>query len=89
LALARREKILHRFARMGFFKPSAQLGRCEQCRAIFDPVYGGACVRCGRLLCAPHLHGGVWRQLVARLVPRPSTVCVSCRLNDGSAARRD
>jgi len=64
---------------MGFFRASAQLGRCEQCRTLFDPVYGGACARCGRLLCAAHLHGGFWRQLVARLVPRRSTICAACR----------
>ena len=36
----------------------AQLARCDQCRTFFDPVYGGVCARCGRLLCATHLHGG-------------------------------
>jgi len=64
---------------MALFNPSTLLGRCEQCRALFDPVYGGACARCGRLLCPVHLHGGFWRQLLARLIPRTQTVCAGCR----------
>jgi len=64
---------------MAVFKASTQFGRCEKCRAPFDPVYGGACARCGRLLCARDLYGGFWRQLVARLIPRRSAICVQCR----------
>jgi hypothetical protein len=64
---------------MAIFKTSAQLGRCEQCRLLFDPVYGGACSRCGKLLCAVHLHGGFWRRLYGRLVPRSAVVCAGCR----------
>jgi len=61
------------------FKPSAQLGRCDECRTTFDPVYGGGCVRCRRLLCPVHLYGGFWRRLLARVVPRGAPVCVRCR----------
>lgn len=64
--------------RMVLFKPSAQLARCDECRSFFDPVYGGVCVRCKRLLCATHLHGGFLQRLVGRLVPR-RTECVQCR----------
>lgn len=64
---------------MAIFKASARLGRCDECRRPYDPVYGGGCARCHRLLCPEHLHGGAWRRLVARLVPRASPVCVRCR----------
>ncbi|HEY2854278.1 MAG TPA: hypothetical protein VGJ18_15595 [Gemmatimonadaceae bacterium] len=64
---------------MALFKPSAQLGRCDECRRLFDPVYGGACANCGRLLCPVHLHGDFWRRFVARWVPRQRVLCVQCR----------
>jgi hypothetical protein len=63
---------------MALFRQSAQLARCDQCRTFFDPVYGGVCTRCGRLLCATHLHGGFLSRLIGRLVPR-KTECVQCR----------
>jgi hypothetical protein len=64
---------------MAVLKSSALLGRCEQCRQPFDPVYGGACARCGRLLCAVHLHGPLWRRIVARFIPRQNVICAVCR----------
>jgi hypothetical protein len=64
---------------MAILRSSGLQGRCEQCRAPFDPVYGGACTRCRRLLCARDLHGGAGRRLLALggLVREP--VCVRCR----------
>jgi hypothetical protein len=63
---------------MALFKPSDQLARCDVCRTVFDPVFGGVCARCHRLLCETHLHGGFFRRLLGRLNPRPA-VCVDCR----------
>ena len=64
--------------RMALFKPSAQLARCDECRTFFDPVYGGVCMRCNRLLCATHLYGGFFQRLLGRFVAR-RTECVRCR----------
>lgn len=66
--------------RMALFNRSAQLARCDECRTVFDPVYGGVCAKCNRLLCATHLYGGFWQRLLGRLVPR-RVHCVQCRLH--------
>jgi hypothetical protein len=63
---------------MMLFKPSAQLARCDQCRAFFDPVFGGVCARCRRLLCATHLYGGFFQRVLGRFNLRQA-LCVDCR----------
>lgn len=56
---------------------------CEQCRTQFDPVTGGICAECGRLLCARHLRG--WRPFVFALFERAQPVCVACRRAAGAS----
>jgi hypothetical protein len=55
--------------------------RCEQCGAAFDPLTGGICSSCGRLLCGRHLRGWLRSLLPALGTDRPT--CVEC-----SAGRR-
>jgi len=64
---------------MAVFKSSAHLTRCDECKLVFDPVYGGVCSRCRRLLCAHHLYGGFWRRVLAHIVPIGNPICVKCR----------
>ena len=70
---------------MPIFRSSGLQGRCEQCRMQFDPVYGGACTRCRRLLCATDLHGGLVRRLMAIVGLVREPVCVRCRARGGGA----
>jgi len=67
---------------MAFFKPSAQLARCDVCRTVFDPVFGGVCAQCRRLLCPTHLYGGAFQRLLGRFSLRQA-VCVDCRAKSG------
>lgn len=63
---------------MHVFEPSSQYGRCDACGIEFDPVYGGACPSCRRLLCPAHFYGGSrlqrWRGYLGLDVK-----CVECR----------
>lgn len=71
---------------MPILRASTLRGRCEQCRQQFDPVYGGACTRCCRLLCAEDLHGPLWRRLLARLGAFTTPSCVRCRRRNEGAS---
>jgi hypothetical protein len=62
---------------MSLLKRSTTLIRCDICKVPFDPVFGGACKSCGRLLCALHLYGNPARRLVA--YAGFSSPCVECR----------
>jgi hypothetical protein len=53
---------------------------CEQCHTRFDPVTGGICAQCHRLLCGRHLRG--WRPALFALFERAQPVCVACRRAD-------
>jgi hypothetical protein len=59
-------------------RPSAMLAKCDECRLPFDPVQGGVCSRCNRLLCRHHIFGSVLRRLQSYL--GGSLVCVACRV---------
>lgn len=50
---------------------------CEECQRSFEPLSGGACARCKRLLCGRHLRG--WRPAVFALFERARPECVRCR----------
>jgi hypothetical protein len=54
---------------------------CEQCQQRFDPLTGGACARCRRVLCGRHLRG--WRPAILALFERTQPVCVACRRAEG------
>ncbi len=59
------------------FRSSQVSTDCDQCRGRVDLLKGGVCVRCRRILCYRHLHGGWLRRLIADL--GADTVCVQCR----------
>jgi len=64
---------------MAVFQQSRTLGTCDECRATFDPVSGGVCPACRRLLCGAHYYGGSpLRRLQALLGGRPR--CPKCRM---------
>jgi hypothetical protein len=62
---------------MAILRKSALLARCDECRLPFDPVWGGGCPSCGRLLCGVHLYGAGLKRLAAYLGTRKP--CVRCR----------
>jgi hypothetical protein len=43
---------------------------------MFDPVAGGYCHLCNRLLCEQHYHGSRWQKLWRVLTGR--TICREC-----------
>lgn len=49
---------------------------CEACGVKFGPLSGGACSRCGRVLCQMHLQGEVPPRRWFRSDP---PLCVECR----------
>jgi hypothetical protein len=69
------------------FRKSEVKARCDACRAVFDPVHGGVCESCRRLLCATHVFGSLrgthaLESLFRRLqsyVPGTHLVCPECR----------
>lgn len=62
---------------MAYLQQSRTLGTCDECRVPFDPVKGGVCPRCGRLLCGEHFYGSFLRRLQGIVGGRPA--CVRCR----------
>lgn len=50
---------------------------CERCGLPFEPIKGGLCQRCDRILCAADLHGDLLSRWKAALTGR--TICVECR----------
>jgi hypothetical protein len=69
------------------FLPTEMSTECDACGRRFDLMKGGACERCGRVLCPQHLHGSTMRRLLVDLGAAP--ICVSCRagLNPRVSAR--
>jgi hypothetical protein len=59
--------------------------RCEECGTAFDPLTGGICPSCRRLLCARHLRGWFvgWFGLSRSA---DATVCVACQRAGRTAA---
>ncbi|HET6701419.1 MAG TPA: hypothetical protein VFH14_06440 [Gemmatimonadaceae bacterium] len=50
---------------------------CERCGLPFEPIKGGLCPRCDRILCAADLHGDIFSRWKAALTGR--AICVECR----------
>jgi hypothetical protein len=50
---------------------------CERCGLPFEPMKGGLCQRCDRILCATDLHGDLFSRWKAALTGR--AICVECR----------
>ena len=70
---------------MAVFQPSRTIATCDECRAAFDPVNGGVCPSCRRLLCGEHYFGSLFRRLQAMVGGRPR--CVACREGRAPAVR--
>jgi hypothetical protein len=51
--------------------------KCERCGLPFEPIKGGLCQRCDRILCAADLHGDLLSRWKAALTGR--AICVECR----------
>ena len=62
---------------MPVFQPSRTLAACDECRTLFDPVHGGVCPSCRRLLCGTHYYGSLLRRLQGLVGGRPR--CPACR----------
>gem|GEM_PF-1262933 len=62
---------------MAFLQPSRVIATCDECRARFDPVRGGVCDSCRRLLCPTHYYGSFLRRLQGLLGFSP--LCPACR----------
>ena len=50
---------------------------CERCGLPFEPMKGGLCQRCDRILCSADLHGDLFSRWKAALTGR--AICVECR----------
>jgi len=68
------------------FRPTTLVMECDQCRERFDPIQGGVCPRCERLLCNRHLYGSWVRRLRGYLGLR--TVCPECLAGRGPSPPR-
>ncbi|HJR67502.1 MAG TPA: hypothetical protein VJ802_13820 [Gemmatimonadaceae bacterium] len=51
--------------------------QCERCSLPFEPIKGGLCQRCDRILCSADLHGDTLSRWRAALTGR--AICVECR----------
>jgi hypothetical protein len=67
---------------MSVLRRSTLMARCDICKLPFDPINGGVCKKCGRLLCSTHFHGG--------FLPRAASLlgfnlpCAQCRQKSGA-----
>jgi hypothetical protein len=61
-----------------FVKPLF-MGTCDACQVSFDPVRGGVCAECRRMLCARHLAGTSLPARIATLFGVMPKRCVECR----------
>lgn len=50
---------------------------CDRCGLPFEPIKGGLCQRCDRILCPADLHGDLLSRWRAAITGRP--ICVECR----------
>lgn len=64
-------------AMIPMLRPSSMLAKCDECRTMFDPVHGGVCARCHRLLCGHHIYGSLLRRLKSYL--GGALLCTACR----------
>lgn len=62
---------------MSVLQRSRVIATCDECRARFDPVRGGVCQDCRRLLCGEHYYGSLLRRLQGLLGFTPR--CPRCR----------
>jgi hypothetical protein len=69
---------------MPFLQPSRVVATCDECRTRFDPVKGGVCPSCRRLLCGTHYFGSILHRLqgMVGFVPK----CPRCRRAPSGAA---
>ena len=70
-------------AMIKMLRPSSIMAQCDKCRMPFDPVHGGVCSRCGRLLCGRHIYGSIFRRLQSFL--GMALVCPECRRGETPA----
>jgi hypothetical protein len=68
---------------MQLFRPSSYLAQCERCGVRFDPVKGGVCPSCNRILCGTHMYGSWLRRLRSQLGAK--LVCAACAAGGPSA----
>jgi hypothetical protein len=68
------------------FRPTTLVMECDSCRTRFDPIQGGVCPTCERLLCNRHLYGSWVRRLRGYFGMK--TVCPECVAGRGPAPRR-
>jgi hypothetical protein len=68
------------------FRPTTLVLECDSCRTRFDPIEGGVCPTCERLLCNRHLYGSWLRRFRGYFGVR--TVCVDCVAGRGPAPLR-
>ena len=61
---------------MRLLRESTVAAECERCGVRFDPVSGGVCSVCRRILCDAHLNGSFFRR--ARTWFGAAPVCVFC-----------
>jgi hypothetical protein len=64
-------------AMIRMFRQSSVMAQCDKCRLPFDPVHGGVCSQCRRLLCGAHIYGSILRRLQSFL--GTALVCPDCR----------
>jgi hypothetical protein len=62
---------------MRLFQQSQIIAQCDKCRVRFDPVRGGYCDGCERLLCDAHYYGTGVRALLRFVGTK--TLCPECR----------
>ena len=63
---------------MAVLQGSRVIATCDECRTRFDPVHGGVCPSCRRLLCATHLYGSNTDASLFRASMSPGVVDVDC-----------
>ena len=71
--------------RLVFFRESMFKTDCERCGVRFDPVKGGVCEQCKRILCGDHLYGSLGQRLRVQLLGA-TPVCIYCRAEVPGAA---
>lgn len=64
---------------MAVLQNSRVIATCDECRTPFDPVRGGVCPSCRRLLCATHLYGSFLRRVQGLLMLGGAPRCPYCR----------
>ncbi|HEY0972525.1 MAG TPA: hypothetical protein VGE02_16260 [Gemmatimonadales bacterium] len=67
---------------MAMLQRSRIIAKCDECRMPFDPVRGGVCPRCRRLLCGRHYYGSFLSRLQGMLGMVP--LCPRCRAARGA-----